>query len=607
MSFNTAIIPGSLVNSEPAIVAEALRSLVQDNMTDQARQVFYRYRQAREDDRELALLYADILLKAGELAEAESLLERELQKNPDHFALLFRIGRLDEMRGAYINAHDLFRRAELLAVGVDEKREVQQALERVKDKIRSEVIFKPDTFLIKLEGNLNPLNLQYQMPQLIRRRELLEALLTEIDPRAKSILEIECDAGVVTRNLAVHGFKVEGTAAEMADLVLSMGFEYVEMLRKAGNLSPDYRCIDFDTVAAGRLDKYDIILVLPTRLNWYRERGAAGAAAVFKQLVARSKRQLFFYLPANSDHREETAAIAESLLAEFALCPGLFAEPVLCFENSAGDQLYRINQRQAGEGDRSKILPFGLAAVGSRSTVLEVEVDRCRSLNGFAFTGSGWNHFTALLEEILSKPNLAYEDSILKLFFDRFQPESRQAQLYGATAEKLPPLDRGFTLLPWVDTKNRRFNPVESPVLHTGGNPHYGPNSIEFGNHVCKRLLANYTLLKQYGYLPEIFPDGYIQGYLLKDGSDYRFYVNEGQHRMAAVGLLGLKTIKARFNPDFLPVVDLKNIKQWPQVRRGLYSEAVAAKVFHYYFEEDGRRKAQMLGLLEATNALPGQ
>jgi hypothetical protein len=70
------------------------------------------------------------------------------------------------------------------------------------------------------------------------------------------------------------------------------------------------------------------------------------------------------------------------------------------------------------------------------------------------------------------------------------------------------------------------------------------------------------------------------------------------------VGLLGFKTIKVRFNPDFLPVVDLKNIKTWPQVRRGLYSESAAEKVFRYYFEEDGRRKAKELGLFTLTPTL---
>jgi hypothetical protein len=46
-------------------------------------------------------------------------------------------------------------------------------------------------------------------------------------------------------------------------------------------------------------------------------------------------------------------------------------------------------------------------------------------------------------------------------------------------------------------------------------------------------------------------------------------------------------------------VVDIKNIRQWPQVRRGLYSEETAAKVFRHYFEEDGSSRARQLGLLK--------
>ncbi len=106
------------------------------------------------------------------------------------------------------------------------------------------------------------------------------------------------------------------------------------------------------------------------------------------------------------------------------------------------------------------------------------------------------------------------------------------------------------------------------------------------------------AMLFTHGYLPEIFPDGYIQGYLLKDGEDYRFIVTEGQHRMAAIGLLGEKTIKVRFDLNWLPIIDRAKLKKWPQVISGLYSDTVAEKVFRYYFEENGRRKAEQLGLL---------
>ncbi len=598
MNYNTAIIPGSLEKQGPAVIAATLRNLVEENMTGEARQVFQSYSRTQTNDLELRILYVDILIKAGELGDAERLLETELTRQPDNFALLIRLGRIDEIRGRNLSALDLFRRAENRAKIAGDKREAQVAIERAREKIKSEVTFKPDSFTIILEGNGSPLNLQYNLNQLAARRQLLEALLEEIDPRAKTVLEIECDAGLITRNLAAHGFSMEGAAAEMTDIVLAMGFEYVEMMRKANCAAPDYYQFNYDLPAVKRMNKFDLILVLPCRFQWYRDHGASAAAELLRELTVKTKRQLYFYIPGIGKEGQMEVDTFGRLMLEMLEGGELPSKPELISGEIAGGALYRINQRQAGVGERDKTVPLGLSAVSSRSAILEVEVDHCRSLNGFSYSGDGWNHFTAVLQELLDNPDRTYDESILKKYYDRFQPQSRQEQLFGSESKVFPPLDRGWTLLPWVDTKNRRFNPVESPVLNSGGNPHYGPNSDDFGTQVCRRLLATYMLLSQYGYLPEIFPDGYIQGYLLKDGSDYRFYVNEGQHRMAAVGLLGFKTIKARFNPDFLPVVDLKKIKTWPQVRRGLYSEETAEKVFRYYFEEDGRRKAEALGLV---------
>ena len=67
---------------------------------------------------------------------------------------------------------------------------------------------------------------------------------------------------------------------------------------------------------------------------------------------------------------------------------------------------------------------------------------------------------------------------------------------------------------------------------------------------------------------------------------------------MAATGLLGYEVIKARFNQEFLPVVDIAELESWPQVKSGLYEKKVAEKVFYYYFEENGPKKAKALGLL---------
>ncbi len=592
-------LTGRLKNEDTAEVAEALNSLGQNNQVAGAREIFYRYREIKPDDLEMTMLYTDILLNADRLDEAERLLEDELNKNPGCFGLLFRLGRLDEVRGDYINAFDFYRRARFSAHSFREKKEAQAAFTQVKEHISSEVHFKDNAYLIKLKGNRKPLNLQYSVEEQLRRKALLEVISAAIDPGAKSVLEIECDTGLITRSLAARGFKTEGISKEMSDLVLAMGFEYVELLRKAEKMGPGgYRCLDLDAFKAGALEKKDVILLLPARLQWYKERQPKGAAELIAALYKKARRQLFFYLPSGKD-RGEAKKMGRAVTACLEKEGAFRKEPVLKELTGESGLIYRFDQRRVRPGDLSKVVPVGLEVTGSRSKVFEVEVKRCRSLNGFGFNERAWNHFCAVLKEMQACPGLQYEDSILKRFYERFQPQSRQEQLFGALNAPLPPLERGWTILPWVETKNRHLSPVESPHSRPGGNHQYGPNSESFGREQCRRLLDNYTLIKRHGYIPEVFPDGYIQGYFLKDGADYRFYVNEGQHRMAAVGLLGFEQIRVKFNPDFLPVVDIKNIKKWPQVKSGLYSKAVAEKVFYYYFIEDGRRKAKELGLFD--------
>lgn len=542
--------------------------------------------------------HIDNLIKVGELKEAEKLLEAALKQRPQEFSLLFKLGRLDEIRAHYLSAADLFCRAKRQAKIAADKKEARAAFERVRQKVASHVAFTPDTFTLKLTGNSAPLQLQYKLKQQLERLNLFETLLASIDPRSKSVLELECDAGLVARNLAAHGLKAEGTAEEMADIVLSLGFEYAEMLRKPASLAPEYSTFTVSEKAAQTLEKYDLILLLPGRFSWYEKRGVEVAARLIEMLAEKCKRQMFFFIPAaEEDTGAEEAKAFELALLEKLQHLSLPAPPVR-ITKAGGGSLFCLNQRQAEAGNLQKLLPIGLALNGSRSQILRVELDKCRSLNGFGFGAQGWNHFSAALEELLEKPELGYSESILKNFYERFQPKNRQEQLFGGPGEALSPLDRGWTLLPWVDTKNRRQNPLESPLLNDSGNPHYGPNSDEFGEFVLKRLLASYTLLKEFGYRPEVFPDGYIQGYLLKWGKDYRFYVNEGQHRIATLSLLGYREIKVKLNPDFMPVVDLKNISKWPQVRRGLYSKEVATRVFCHYFLEDGRATARRLTLL---------
>ncbi len=577
---------------------KVIEALKQGSSRTEARQLLDSTISSNRHNPELLAGIADLLLKAGEVGEAESLLEWGLKENPDSYHLLVNLGCLDEKRGQVISAYDLIQRAEFLAETGKQKKNVHYLLARVKSKIKSGYEYKEQAYRFRLKGNGKPITLDYDLNQLARRKVLFDVILSKIDPGAKTVYEIECDVGIIAKNLTDHGFKVEATSSEMSDIVLSMGFEYGEMLRKLGRPSPLYNQLDINLDTAASTIKKDVIMVMPALSRWYTDRDAGELIVLLKQLIARAKKQFFFYFPPQIATGSDKG-LGDHILYALQGSGIKNTDPRLCSDNEGVGKLYCIELTHAeGKGNLSRVLPKGLKAAGSRSDIFEVEVEKCRSLNGFGFNANGWNHFNALLEQLSENQDLEYDKCILKTFYERFQPTNRQEHFFGLNSVDMPPLNKGWTIFPWMESTNRVLNPVKSPVSRPGGNHHYGPNSDDFGKREQRKLLQTKLLVERFGYLPEIFPDGYVLGYFLKDKDDYRFMVCEGQHRMAAVGALGCEEIKAKFAPDNIPVVDIAKIKQWPQVKQELYSLAVAEKVFYYFFEEDGRRKAKQLGLI---------
>ncbi len=581
-------------------VIDNLRQLVKGGKLPEAHRLFFdSYQNGRRHD-ELLLTYADILGGSGLLEEAGQLLREALRGNPDSYPLLLRLGRIDEKRGRNLSAFDLYQRAQFLTRTTKEKNEIRARLVAVKQHIRSRFVYKKGAFALTVEGEDRPLELEYDLALLAARRRLLQAIVANIDHRARDILEVECGTGLITRCLADYGFRTEGVSSAMDHIVLSLGFEYAEALRMAGSPAPSYYRADLAPDRVGEVDKKDVIAVLPAGLQWYADRGPGEAAALLAGLAERAGRQLFFYFapqqPA-SPYRGLPDAVLKSLTAR----QELYAAPVLCLSGEGGERLYRIDRGHVAPGGADRVVARGLdiLSLGRRASVFDVDVARCRSLNGFCPAAGGWDHFAATLRALEGKDQAVYEESVLKRFYELYRPRNRGEQFFGTEHEPLPPLYAGWTLLPWMESKDRVLNPAKSPQTRPGGNHHYGPASAEFGQREFKKLLMNYALISREGYKPEIYPDGYVQGNLLKNGDDYRFLVSEGQHRMGVIGTMGYKTIRVKFNPDQHPVTDIKRIKQWPQVKSGLYSEKVAEKVFRYYFEEDGRRKAKALGLLD--------
>ncbi|MGP4060597.1 hypothetical protein [Halobacillus sp. H74] len=233
--------------------------------------------------------------------------------------------------------------------------------------------------------------------------------------------------------------------------------------------------------------------------------------------------------------------------------------------------------------------PKGFAAVDSEAAIVKVEVKKCRDWLGFSYADDGWHYFCATIKQYIDEPSLSYKKSILRKYYQLFQPKSLREGLFYKVADTPLKKHNLWMPLPWENNLK----------LPEGDHQHFGPNSEAYGETELLRTLRVYKKIRKAGYQPRHFPDGYIRGYFLKSGKDYRFKLTAGQHRMAALGVMGHQTVKVKVQSKWERVIDPAKIKEWPQVRNRRYTKEQALYIFNSYFKQTGRERAIRLGLMK--------
>lgn len=134
--------------------------------------------------------------------------------------------------------------------------------------------------------------------------------------------------------------------------------------------------------------------------------------------------------------------------------------------------------------------------------------------------------------------------------------------------------------MPWSTPE--RFGIAEQ--LHRDGNcAHFGPCTPEFIAGECRRLQQAADSLARHGYRPFRFPDGFIRGFIVSNGSTYNLIVTAGKHR-AAAACAAAQTVQVRLEWNhFLPVVRRGDAARLPQVLAGNYSADLARDIIDYY------------------------
>jgi hypothetical protein len=235
-------------------------------------------------------------------------------------------------------------------------------------------------------------------------------------------------------------------------------------------------------------------------------------------------------------------------------------------------------------------------------TTFEVDLHRITTPCAFSYHPEGWHPYRATLAEVLAEPDLPYERTTLARYYDAFQPRTVQEAILEDAPEPLPPLSnwpllRPLYVRPWALTVRRLHRILNNPHEWQGVPQQFGPHPVDIGRMQIERLVHSYESLAR-GYAPEAHAGGFLNGYFLVRGDDYRFVVLHGNHRLAAFELLGIDRPLAVTHANHPPVVHADRLERWVDGRYGVFPRRVAEQVFDKLFDETGRAKAERLGLL---------
>lgn len=242
------------------------------------------------------------------------------------------------------------------------------------------------------------------------------------------------------------------------------------------------------------------------------------------------------------------------------------------------------------------------AASGER--VLWVPIERIADRTGFHYGGDGWHPYVAALEQRLARPALPYTETVLRTYYDRFRPTTvHEALLDGlgvapGTLASWPAVDLLLDVW-WVTSRQvaaTRSKLRSAPDGRLPHSQHRGPASDEHGAVHLRRIVEVYRSIERIGYQPRTL--GYVTGYFLQRGPDYRFVVGHGNHRLAALQVLGHEVVPVTLRHGHPPVVAAERARRWTVEGGGLLAAAEVIGVFRRFLAVDPRERARRLGLL---------
>lgn len=253
-------------------------------------------------------------------------------------------------------------------------------------------------------------------------------------------------------------------------------------------------------------------------------------------------------------------------------------------------------------------------AHAARPIVVKVPMERCRGLwfAGFACVPGGSHPYVETLMQHARGETDSYEDSPLREYFERWRPSSAADALGLADdafvgIEALRRVPAAAAMAPWWPTRDlasfalaihastRRENEQatasarDATQLDAAGSHLFGPVSGRKGAIEFDRCIGIFRSVLCDGFLRDSTTlDGDVRGQaLVRDDGSYAVLILSGQHRVAAAAAIDLNAIPIRFHHGAAvgsSVVHRSDVRHWPAVRSGIFTEVAALAVFDRLF-----------------------
>lgn len=172
----------------------------------------------------------------------------------------------------------------------------------------------------------------------------------------------------------------------------------------------------------------------------------------------------------------------------------------------------------------------------------------------------------------------------LERFYAEFKP-ANLAQMYGVTDTGLKGAQLPPWRLPWCPWDEQRPPQPEHGLGVEHGISYYGPCTPQKIDTEYQRLRAVAASIQAKGYQPDL-KDGHIEGLFMRSGAHYRFYVQGGKHRAAALVALGFERIPVRVRSTWPRQIVAGTEQDWPLVRDGHVAPELAARILARYFQD---------------------